>query len=201
MDKKQYFDVEYNPGGEKTLVTKYLPTLMTHDFFKERVFLILDGDMQTNYSFKEEELTVQQEKDVSFMKECVKKAYGVEIPAYIDGGNGGEREDQEICIYKEYLQYYMSSVFYLPDKSIPEKIILESKYVQQQYEDIIKSEGELSNDNAKDIFLKISKFDYGDGGHVNDLIQRLSYKWSQEHSENKERLKASLENIYKVAQG
>ena len=38
MNKKQYFDVEYNPGGEKTLVTKYLPTIITHDFFREKVF-------------------------------------------------------------------------------------------------------------------------------------------------------------------
>lgn len=104
------------------MVTKYLPTLITHDFFREKVFLILDGDMQTNYIFEEEKLTVRQEKDVSFMKECVKEAYGVEIPAYIDGGSGGKREDQEICAYREYLQYYMSSVFYLPNKSIPEKL-------------------------------------------------------------------------------
>ena len=75
---------------------------------------------------------------------------------------------------------------------------MESKYVQQQYGDIIKREGEISNDNAKDIFLKISKFDYGDEGHVNDLIQRLSYKWSQEHSLNKEGMETLLEAIYKV---
>jgi len=102
MDKTQYFDVEFNPGGEKTLLTKYLPTFVTHDFFKERVFLVLDGDMQTDYVYNADELTVKQEKDVSYMKECVKKAYGVDIQAYVDGGNGGKREDQEIDAYKEY---------------------------------------------------------------------------------------------------
>lgn len=201
MHKKQYFDVEYNPGGEKTLITKYLPTLITHDFFKKKVFLILDGDMQTNYIFEEEKLTVQQEKNPSFMKQCVKEAYGVEIPAYIDGGSGGKREDQEICSYREYLKYYMSSVFYLPNKSIPEKIMLESQYAQRQYGDIIKQMGEISNDNAKEIFLNISKFDYGDESHVNDLIQRLSYKWSQECSSNKESMEALLETIYNIEQG
>ena len=200
MHKKQYFDVEYNPGGEKTLVTKYLPTLITHEFFKEKVFLILDGDMQTDYIFDEKKLTIEQEKDVSFMKTCVKNAYGVDIPAYIDGGSGGKREEQEIYAYMEYLQYYKSNVFYLPNKSIPEKIILESKYAQQQYGNIIKKNGKASNKNAKDIFLNISKFDYGDESHVNDLIQRLSYKWSQEYSSNKESIEALLETIYKMEQ-
>lgn len=198
MNRKQYFDVEYNPGGEKTLVTKYLPTFITHDFFKEKVFLVLDGDMQTDYFFEEEKLTVLQRQDVSYMKKCVKKAYGVEIPAYVDGGSSGKREDQEINAYMEYLKYYNNSVFYLPNKSIPEKIILESKYAQQQYGDIIKKEGSISNDNAKDIFLNISKFDYGDEGHVNDLIQRLSYKWSQESSSNKKSMEELLDAIYKV---
>ncbi len=163
--------------------------------------MILDGDMQTNYIFDEEKLTVQQEKDISFMKECVKEAYGVEVPAYFDGGSGGKREDQEICAYRKYLEYYMSSVFYLPNNSIPEKIILESKYAQQQYGDIIKTAREISNDNAKDILLNISKFDYGDECHVNDLIQKLSYKWSQECSLNKESMEVLLEKIYNVEQG
>ena len=44
----------------------------------------------------------------------------VSIPSLF--GSGGKREDQEISAYREYLQYYMSSVFYLPNKSIPEKI-------------------------------------------------------------------------------
>jgi hypothetical protein len=95
----------------------------------------------------------------------------------------------------------MSSVFYLPNNSIPEKIILESKYAQQQYGDIIKTAREISNDNAKDILLNISKFDYGDECHVNDLIQKLSYKWSQECSLNKESMEVLLEKIYNVEQG
>lgn len=38
MDKKQYFDVEYNPGGEKTLITKYLPSFTMHELFRDKVF-------------------------------------------------------------------------------------------------------------------------------------------------------------------
>lgn len=197
MDKTQYFDVEFNPGGEKTLLTKYLPTFVTHDFFKERVFLVLDGDMQTDYVYNADELTVKQEKDVSYMKECVKKAYGVDIQAYVDGGNGGKREDQEIDAYKEYLKYYTDSVFYLPSKSIPEKILLESQYVKQQYPSIVNEKVDITNDNAKKIFAAISEADYGNEEHINDLIQKLSYKWSMEDSSNQKRVEEIVNEIYK----
>ncbi|MFR3386728.1 MAG: AAA family ATPase [Lachnospiraceae bacterium] len=197
MDKTQYFDVEFNPGGEKTLLTKYLPTFVTHDFFKERVFLVLDGDMQTDYVYNADELTVKQEKDVSYMKECVKKAYGVDVQAYVDGGNGGKREDQEIDAYKEYLKYYTDSVFYLPNKSIPEKILLESQYVKRQYPSIVNENVDITNDNAKKIFATISEADYGNEEHINDLIQKLAYKWSMEDSLNKKRVEEIVNEIYK----
>ena len=87
--------------------------------------------MQTDYVYNADELTVKQEKDVSYMKECVKKAYGVDIQAYVDGGNGGKREDQEI------------------------------------------------------------------DEHINDLIQKLSYKWSMEDSSNKKRVEEIVNEIYK----
>lgn len=196
MDKKQYFDVQYNPGGEKTLITRFLPIITTHDFFKEKVFLVLDGDMQTDYEYCEDRLTVTQEKSSSYLKECVRKAYGVEIQAYVDGGKDGKREDQEIEIYKEYLRYYQNNVFYLPDKSIPEKILLDSKYVKQEYKSIV-DERNITNKNAKEIFTYISEYDYGNRKHINDLIQKISYKWSMEESTNKRKIENILNEIYK----
>ncbi len=197
MDKSQYFDVEYSPGGERTLLTKYLPTFITHDFFKEKVFLVLDGDMQMDYVYNPDELTVKQEKDVSYMKECVKKAYGVDIQAYVDGGNAGKREDQEIEAYKEYLQYYNDNVFFLPDKSIPEKILLETQYAKQEYPQIINDEVLITNKNAKEVFLEISEVDYGNTEHINDLIQKLAYKWSIEDGESEKKMEKIVNEIYR----
>ena len=197
MNKLQYFDVEFNPGGEKTLLTKYLPTFITHDFFKQKVFLVIDGDMQTDYIYDEDKLTVTQEKDTVYMKECVKKAYGVDIKAYVDGGKNGGRKDQELKIYREYLNYYQNSVFYLPNKSIPEKILLESQYAKEQYKDIIDLEKNITNENAKNILATISEADYGNTDHINDLIQKLAYKWSMEESSNKKMIEELINEIYK----
>lgn len=196
MDKTQYFDVKFNPGGEKTLLTKNLPTIITHDLFKEKVFLILDGDMQTGYVYNEDELTVKQENDISYLKKCVNEAYGVEIQAYVDGGQGGKREDQEIEAYKQYLRYYRDSVFYLPDGSIPEKILLDSEYVKKNYSTIVNS-ANVTNENAKEIFAMISEEDYGNSEHINDLIEKISYQWSKEESSNKKHIEDILNQIYK----
>lgn len=95
IEKEQFFDVEYNPGGEKTLITKYLPSFTVHELFREKIFMILDGDMKTGYTFEEEKLTVVQQKDSTYLNNCVKSAYGTEVEVYVDGGAGGSRDDQK----------------------------------------------------------------------------------------------------------
>ena len=133
LNKSQYFDVEYNPGGEKTLITKYLPTFTTHEMFKNKIYLVLDGDMKTNFIFDKDSLTVSQLSDATFLEECVEKAFGTKIEVYVDGGNGGVRVDQKIEAYLRYLAYYSENVYYLEDMEIPETILLGSQYAKNQW--------------------------------------------------------------------
>ncbi len=91
----------------------------------------------------------------------------------------------------------MDSVFYLPNKSIPEKILLESQYVKRQYPSIVNENVDITNDNAKKVFATISEADYGNEEHINDLIQKLAYKWSMEDSSNKKRVEEIVNEIYK----
>ena len=88
-------------------------------------------------------------------------------------------------------------MFYLPSKSIPEKILLESQYVKQQYPSIVNEKVDITNDNAKKIFAAISEADYGNEEHINDLIQKLSYKWSMEDSSNQKTVEEIVNDIYK----
>lgn len=184
IEKKQFFDVEYNPGGEKTLITKYVPSFTMHELFREKVFLVLDGDMKTGYTFEEEDLTVVQRNDKIYLKDCVKKAYGTEIEVYVDGGTGGSRDDQKCDAYLRYLKYYNKNVYYLPDESIPEVILLESSYVKREFSHILKKYDSIDNFNAKKVICDISKEDYGNEEHINDVISRLAYKWSIEEGKN-----------------
>lgn len=180
IEKEQIFDVEYNPGGEKTLITKYLPSFTVHELFREKIFMILDGDMKTGYTFEEEKLTVVQQKDSTYLNNCVKSAYGTEVEVYVDGGAGGSRDDQKCDAYLRYLRYYNKNVYYLPDGLIPELILLESSYVEKEFSHVLKKYDSVDNFNAKKVICDISKEDYGNEDHINDVIARLAYKWSIE---------------------
>lgn len=197
LEKKQFFDVEYNPGGEKTLITKYVPSFTMHELFREKVFLVLDGDMKTGYTFEEEDLTVVQLNDKIYLKDCVKKAYGTEIEVYVDGETGGSRDDQKCDAYLRYLKYYNKNVYYLPDESIPEVILLESSYVKREFSHILKNYDSIDNFNAKKVICDISKEDYGNEEHINDVISRLAYKWSIEEGKNQTYFINMINEIFK----
>lgn len=196
MNKNQYFDVEYNPGGEKTLITKYLPTFTTHELFKNKVYLILDGDMKTDFVFDKDSLIVSQLRDASFLETCVEKAFDTKIEVYVDGGNGGVRQDQKIGSYLRYLDYYNQNVYYLADKQIPEVILLDSNYAHKEFQDVLDRYDVVTNENAKKIIADISIEDYGTEEHIHDIIDRLAYKWSLEDGAQKEYYKNILLEIF-----
>lgn len=198
MDKLQYFSVEYLSGGEKTLITKYVPAY-TNRTFDNKIFLILDGDMYTGVKFNEDDLTVSQSKDPKYLCELVKKVYGTPIEVFSDGGKGGEREDQKIQQYLQYLRFHNTNVFYLPDL-IPEMMLLNSNYVKTTYKDILAKYSEITNKNAKTILREITNFDFGDSDHEHlySMVAILANKWSTENSISKEKLVKILEEIFKA---
>lgn len=196
MEKEQYFDVEYNPGGEKTLLTKYVPSFTTQAQLMNKVYLFLDGDMQTDYIFKEENITVTQKVDSKYLKNCVENAYGVVIDVYIDGGDGASREDQKCEAYLKYLRYFNNNIFYLPNHTIPEVIILNGTFAKDNYGHILEQYDDINIENAKEIVINISQDSYGSSNHVEATISHLTYKWSLENSEEKQQLENSLIQIF-----
>ena len=75
--------------------------------------------------------------------------------------------------------------------------MLESQYAKEQYKDIIDLGKNITNENAKNILATISEADYGNTDHINDLIQKLAYKWSMEESSNKKMIEELINEIYK----
>lgn len=195
VDKAQYFDVNYIPGGEATILKTFLPSITTNEQLRNKVFLILDGDMETEYKFVEEEMTVTQRNDCQYLLNCIKKAVRMDIPVCIDGGNGGVREDQKCEAYLKYLKYYSQNIFYIPEKSIPEKLLVNSSYVKQTYGSVLSEFKEITNKNAKEVIVRISEDDYGDSEHINSTISVLANKWSQEESSAKTLLIECLEKL------
>lgn len=196
MEKNHYFEVVYYHGGEKTLINHYMAPITLNENLTEQVFIMLDGDMETGYVFNESSLTINELNSSLYLASCVKEAFGMELNVYPDGGVSGQRDDQKCEEYLRYLKYYMTNVFYLPEKLIPEEIILQSKFAKTIYKSIFDNYDEVNNENAKDIVRDISIFDHGDDIHIKDTISILANKWSLEESELKASLVSKLNLIF-----
>lgn len=196
INKEQYFDVVYYHGGEKTLVNHYMTPIALNRYLSQKIYLMLDGDMKTDYVFNEDVLTKNQIEDDKYLERCVKDAYGMCLDTYPDSGNGNGRVDQKCEQYLSYLRYYKTNVFYLPGKMIPEEIILKSNYVDKMYKEILNQYRIINASNAKEVIREISEFDHGDGLHINDTISVLANKWSQEESILKTELIDMINEIF-----
>ena len=196
MQKDRYFEVVYFHGGEKTLINHYMTPITLNETLSEKIFMMLDGDMKTDYVFDESVLTKRQIEDPQYLAMCVKKAFGMELDVYPDGGTGGKRADQQCEEYLNYLRYYSSNVFYLPNKKIPEEILLESQLVRNRFGDILKKYEQIDSKNAKEVIREISISENGDDKSINYTIKNLANKWSQEQSEIKKKLIMDLQTIF-----
>lgn len=196
MKKEKFFEVVYFHGGEKTLINHYMTPITLNKTLAKKIFMILDGDMDTNYVFDEKSLTKTQLEDPKYLAECVKMAFGMDLDVYPDGGKGGKRNDQQCEEYLEYLRYYSTNVFYLPDKKIPEEILLESQVVRERFGEILGEYDYIDYKNAKDIIRAISISENGDEQSINYTIKNLANKWSLEDSEIRDKLVKNLQSIF-----
>jgi len=196
MGKKDFFEVGYFAGGEKTLVSYYALPIMLEDRLKEKVFFILDGDMETDYIFDEDALTSTQSKNVKFLESCVKKAFGTNINVFTDSGTAEQQNEQKCEILLKYLRFYNSNVFYLPGKKIPEEIALSSNFAKEHYESCISKYGEVTAMNAKEIVKDISFSEHGDYDYIEETISKLLYKWALEESTLRESFIETLDEIF-----
>lgn len=196
MKKEKYFEIVHFHGGEKTLLNHYMTPIALNKTLATRIFMMLDGDMETGYIFDEKKLTKEQLENSKYLANCVKSAFGMELDVYPDGGRGGKREDQQCEEYLNYLRYYSTNVFYLPDKKMPEEIFLESRVVKERFGDILEKYKDINHENAKDIVRDISISENGDDQSINYTIKNLANKWSLEESEMRTKLIEKLDIIF-----
>lgn len=196
IELEAFFEVMFFPGGEGFLL-KYFPApIVNNDELKKNIYFIIDGDKDTNYRFNRETITAVNSNSLDYLKNEIKKTYGIELNLPKDGGRGGKRDDQEIEQCKKYLDFHTSNIFYLPNKKIPEAIMLNCGYVKKQYKEIINGNN-ISNENAKDILLKICEKEYGgDTSNYNSNIIRICNKWIQENTTEMQEIAEVIQRIY-----
>ena len=195
LRKDYFFEIGYYPGGEKTLVAHYAPGVMLEKTLKEKVYFILDGDMDTHYIFKEEKLTTENVEDEEFLKSQVNQAFGTMPKVFTDSGDR-KRKQQTCEILLKYLRFHRDNIFYFPEGKIPEEIAVSSNYVRSNYKKIIDSFDSIDASNAKEVVKQISFSDHGDDNHISDTLSVLLYKWTQEDGDLKNKLVEIIDTIF-----
>lgn len=196
MKKEEFFEVVYFHGGEKTLINHYMTPITLNKTLSEKIFMVLDGDMKTDYVFDESTLTKNQLENPQYLADCVKAAFGMDLDVYPDGGMGGKRKDQQCEEYLNYLRYYSANVFYLPNNMIPEEILLQSRLVQERFGGILEKYEKIDSKNAKEVVREICISEDGDDQNINHTIKNLANKWSLEESDTRDKLVEDLQIIF-----
>lgn len=196
MGKEEYFNVMYQHGGEKTLINHHLTVVALNNEISKNIYFILDGDMDVDYEFSEDDIPRDDDEKIKFLKKSVKKAFGRDLDVFPDGTKEGGRNDQIIQCYLCYLRFFKTNVRFLPNKNIPEKMVLDSKYAKECYKDILDNYNEVDSTNAKNIIREITKNEHGNTDYYCETADKLAYKWSLENTDDKKCLEKVLNEIF-----
>jgi hypothetical protein len=188
IEKSNMFNLIYNPGGCTTISKEFITVFCRE--VKSSNFIIFDGDQKLCTPFNWQTFP-QNELTVDRLRGKVKKLTNIDISFSVDGGNAGGNDKQKVELYKKYLDYYLSNVFYLPE-NIPEEIIWNANTaisligtIYQQDADSKLSEL-LDIANLKERFSVLCKFIYNDNS--SDMIFSLQkifiQAWIQKKDQN-----------------
>lgn len=124
-ETKSLFNVRYNPGGE-SVIKKEFAIVYCRDG-RSKNFIFFDGDQIPNLPHFDWRNVPASNITIAYLKQKIKEQTKEDIAFSVDGGARGGNQTQEIELRKNYLDYYLSNVFYLP-QNIPEEIIWDYDY-------------------------------------------------------------------------
>lgn len=171
-----YFSVEYRHGGAETLVTKHLPILALDEMY-DKVFIILDGDKKPDKLVEYSEIPAGEIEDVECLEKYIRglTSSNAIINALVDGGKNGAVESQKIDVYKKYLKYAETHLYYLPGNCIPEAIVLQLDGIDDIYGDRILKP--IDNINAKRSVGNICQTIFSEDNCRNSTMVMLTKQW------------------------
>lgn len=176
LNIEAFFSVEYRHGGAETLITKHLPILALDEMY-DNVFIILDGDKKPQNIIKYSQIPIGEINNVDNLEQYIKglTSSSCAINALVDGGKNGSVESQKIEVYKKYLEYAESHLYYLPGNCIPEAIVLQFEGADDIYgKEILKP---VDNKNAKEIVANICQTIFSQDSCMDSTMVMLTQRW------------------------
>ena len=185
------FEVRFYSGGKDYLKKQLIPILCKEE---SQAFVLFDGDQRLTEHFDISGLR-DTDKNVDFLNEKIEAQTGSKVQFFPDGGSDGGRKDQEIELMIEYLGYYKTNVYYLPQDT-PEQIIwaenmlnkIDSEIIQQNIRD---------EANYKDKFKLYAREMFGDdkAENIKAVHTMFVHKFKEHYPEVFSEVRTILENI------
>ncbi len=157
-EKHQLFNLDYQPGGCSVLY-KSFATIYCREI-PSKNYIVLDGDQDQSILVEYTQLPTSELTSLN-LRNLVKKKTRQDIVFAVDGNEGTGNEEQKIELYKKYIDYLNSHIFYLPLK-IPEEIIWDSsvarnfllQFSEENVEEVLIELESISD--LKEKFVKLS---------------------------------------------
>ncbi len=193
--------VRYNPGGETVIKNEFISVYCRNDFKNE--FVVFDGDQKKVNQHSDWRTLNTKEITIFNLTNKIKEQTGVKLDFSVDGGIKGGNENQKIDFCKKYLDFFLSNVYYLPEK-IPEDIIWDHVYAKQLIQihlGIEKTENEMEkieiristkqkfNDIAKILFTNVTSVE------MESLHKMFIKNWKQRQATSFNEISKIIENI------
>lgn len=139
------FTVKFNPGGQSVIKKEFATMFCRENPSME--FIFFDGDQKPTIPHHDWREFSEKTLSTSFLKKITKEQTNEDIRFSVDGGDGGGDDTQQFQFLKNYLDYYLTNVFYLP-KQIPEEIIWDNEFAHKMID------ATMNNENLTSIRIK-----------------------------------------------
>jgi len=126
---KSLFNVKYNPGGESVIKKEFATVFCREENSNDYIFF--DGDQKPNNPHQDWRSFPATDLTIRYLQDEIKRQTNEEIKFSVDGGVTGSNAHQQVLLLKQYLDYFLSNVHYLP-RNTPEEIIWDSEKAELQ---------------------------------------------------------------------
>ncbi|WP_426672045.1 ATP-dependent nuclease [Mucilaginibacter sp. McL0603] len=196
------FNVNYNAGGQSVIKKEFISVFCRSLELKD--YVLFDGDQKIIENIPDWKNLATSELTVVFLQQKVKEITGEDIKFSVDGGVDGGDQEQKITLFKKYLDFYKSNVFYLPGQ-IPEDIIWDDSKAKQlvfltkgnaiQTDKIMSSIENLKS--TKERFARLSEETIGSSTSENIIaIQKIFIQaWMEKRNNDYEFLVDTIHSI------
>lgn len=202
---KSLFDVKFNPGGESVIKKEFIRVFCREK--NDQDFVIFDGDQNPNIPHFDWRTLSESEINIEQLKIKIKEQTNEDIKFSVDGGTKGGDKKQQLELQKNYLDYYLNNVFYLP-KQIPEEIIWSDDLANILIKGVVSNPVEIDNnlikldeiDSTKQKFAFVSNVVQGDSSSnsIYSIHKQFIQRWLNNSNEDFESIKRVLSSIAKL---